>query len=93
MKYVNTSGPITSVNLCPQPGFAERAIQDDDPELLEFYRRINGDLTPDEKADRDMQSPMVRAILAAVNSNGATEARVRSTLKSAYESENQTRKG
>ena len=87
MRYVNTTGPITSVNACPQPGFAERALPDDHPEILDFQRRLSGELTPDEHADRDMESPIVKAILAAVNSNGATAARVRAALKQSYENQ------
>lgn len=38
--YVNTKGPITSVNACPQIGFAEREVNDDDHELLKFRKKI-----------------------------------------------------
>lgn len=85
MKYVNDVGQVASVNSCPQPGFAERALPDDHPEILEFERLIKVHLTPDERADRDMNSPTIKAMLAAVNQDSAAVARVRNALMLAYE--------
>jgi|SRR5690606_5768372 len=84
MKYVNNVGPVTSVNACPQPGFAERALPDDHPEILEFERKLRGELTADEKADRDMESPIIKAVLSMVNADSAAESRAREALRQVY---------
>lgn len=85
--YVNNEGPITSVNACPQAGFAEREIQDDDPELLAIMGKrdsmLNGAKTVDELVDSQMNSPLAQAIIKAFATQGCEE-KIRDGLMEYY---------
>lgn len=63
-----------------QPAPGQVCVEDDDPRILEL---MSGP-TPEELVERDMNSPLVLAVLTAVDTDGKTATRISAALKQTY---------
>lgn len=90
-KWVNndweTAG-VRSVNLGRQPGVCDVELPDDH----EALRNITGHVSPEEQANRDMNSSLAQIIFIELGTSQADKERVREKLEARYSGINMAKK-